>query len=179
MRIVCSVSLSVLGLLPIVACARQQAPARAAKVTTVSAHTEAGRTVLSWTNAGGVSQSIAVTRDTTVHPATEPSGAAVVGEIPDSALVIIDSYPSIPGGMSYCQSGAERFLRVLSISGAQPVETYRVKLASCLGNIELGADSTAWDAGSAQLHINWLIGPGAAHAAESKTLRIRGDGHVH
>ena len=160
------------------ACARERAPAPPAKATTVSAHTEQGRTVLTWKNANGVSRFLALSRDSTVAPATEPSGATITGEIADSVLVIVDSYPSTPGGMSFCQAGTERFLRVLAIATAQPVETYRVKLASCLGNIELGADSTSWDAGKSQLRIYWLLGPSGAHGPESKTLRVSGDGRV-
>ena len=164
--------------MPFAACAREKTPAPHANTTTLSAHTEQGRTVLRWTNAGGASGSVAVTRDSTVALTSEPTNAVVAGEIADSMLVIVDSYPSIPGGMSFCQAGIERFLRVLSIAAAQPVETHRIKLASCLGNIELGADSTSWDASAMQLRINWLLGPGAAHAVESKTLRIGSDGRV-
>jgi hypothetical protein len=60
-----------------------------------------------------------------------------VAEIPDSILIVVDAYYSIPGGMSYCQAGQESFLRVVSFSGKHPVETYRVKLESCRDNIEL------------------------------------------
>lgn len=187
MRIACSASLYALLTVSFAACAGEKAPAATAqataraanaKATTVAAHTEQGHTRLTWADARGTAHSIAVARDSTVAALAEPSGATVAGEIADSVLVIVDTYPSIPGGMSYCQSGTERFLRVLSIAAARPVETYRVKLASCLGNIELAADTIAWDAATSQLHINWLAGRGAAHGPESKTMRIGGDGRV-
>lgn len=182
MRIACWASTLALGGAGLAACTRDtgRSAVRApvANVTAITARTDSGRTVLTWAGAAGASRSVIVSRDSTVAPSALPMGASVAGEIPDSVLVVVDSYPSRPGGMSYCQAGVERFLRVLSIAAAHPVETYRVKLASCTGNIELASDSTAWNAAASELRIHWLSGPNAAHAPDSATLRITGDGRV-
>jgi hypothetical protein len=178
MRIACWLSLWATGALALAGCVREPARAALTKFSTVTAHTDSGRTVLTWAGTAGASRSIQVARDSTVSPSAAPLGAAVAGEIPGTVLVVVDSYPSIPGGMSYCQSGVERFLRVLSIAPSQPVETYRIKLASCLGNTELGADSTAWNPDASELRISWLAGPNGGHAPESKRLHIASDGQV-
>ncbi|MDQ6611262.1 MAG: hypothetical protein M3Y64_02425 [Gemmatimonadota bacterium] len=169
MQIVCWASL--LG----VACTGSNKPAEHVQASVVTAHTERGRTALD-VRREGASHVLTVDRDTTVARGAAPMGATVLGEIAGKVVVMADNYPSIAGGMSYCGAGVERFLRVVSITATPPVETYRVKLASCRENIELAADSMSWQADSAVLRVHWLAGPGATHGVQVTTLRIAPDG---
>jgi hypothetical protein len=59
-------------------------------------------------------------------------------------VVLVDSYPSIPGGLSMCQAGEERFLRVVASTGGKAEETFRLKVASCRENLELAAPALEW-----------------------------------
>src|ERR1700683_1926762 len=53
-----------------------------------------------------------VERDSMVSPKAQPATAKLVGEVADKALILTDTYPSVPLGLGYCQAGEERFLRV-------------------------------------------------------------------
>jgi hypothetical protein len=117
-----------------------------------------------------------VGRDTTVSPKTEPTGVEVVGEIKGVAIILVDTYPSIPGGMSYCQAGEERFLRIISISKKPPKETFRVKIESCRDNIELASPGIEWLPESSTLRIHWLLGPATKGMPEVRTIPIEPDG---
>ncbi len=63
---------------------------------------------------------LSVARDSTVSPKAKPTGIKVVGEIKGSVIILIDTYPSLPGGMSYCQAGEERFLRIFQYRESRP-----------------------------------------------------------
>jgi hypothetical protein len=117
-----------------------------------------------------------VERDATIAPGTAPISVSLVAEIPNSALILTDTYPSIPGGMSYCQAGEERFLRVISLNATQPVETYHVKLESCRDNVELASPGVEWLAGTRSLRIHWLSAPGQAGKPETRTVNLTVDG---
>jgi len=101
-------------------------------------------TVFTLPNAHGRDFRLRVDRDATVANGQRPTSVKVVAEIPDSILVLSDAYPSIPGGMAYCQAGEEQFLRVISTSRKRPIETYHLKLASCRDNIELATPGLTW-----------------------------------
>lgn len=124
---------------------------------------------------GGTSR-VHVERDATVAAGQAPVSLKLVAEIPDSMLILIDSYQSIPGGMSYCQAGEESFLRVLSISGKRPVETYRTKLESCRDNLELASPGLEWSPETKTLDIHWLSAPGKGGKPEDRALKIGEDG---
>jgi hypothetical protein len=143
---------------------------------TVSAHTEGGRTRLDILTSAGARHTLTVTRDSTVAPTTDPTRTEVVGTLGDSVLVLIDDYPSIPGGMSFCQAGEERFLRVIALSGSGARERYQAKLASCRTELELADPGLTWRPDSSLLRIDWLAGP--TGGGETRTLRIGGDGRV-
>jgi hypothetical protein len=178
MRTACSTSIVAVTVLLLSGCTREPPHAGPATISHLAARTDSGRTVFTWSNSTGTSASVAVARDSTVATTAAPVDASIAGEVPGTALLVIDSYASIAGGMSYCQAGEERFLRVISIATTPPTETYRVKLASCRDNIELASDSVAWNAASSELRIHWLSGPNAAHSPESKTVRIDAKGKV-
>jgi hypothetical protein len=97
-------------------------------------------------------------------------GVEIVAEVGPS-LIFIDSYYSVPGGMSYCQAGHERFLRVVTFGPPQPEEVLRLKLESCWQRIEL-EDPVKWSAETRTLHINWLFGPLARDPPEEFTIHI-------
>ena len=109
--------------------------------------------------------------DATVSPESTPTDVQVVGEA-KGALIIVDTYASIRGGLSYCQAGEERFLRVVSLAQPTPEETLRVKLASCRQNIELGTPGLEWHSDSSTLDIKWLSGPAKPGEPAELTLRM-------
>jgi hypothetical protein len=128
--------------------------------------------------ANGVREALAVTRDATVSPTSSPTNVKIIGEINTTTIILIDTYRSVSRGLSYCQAGEERFLRVLAMAGSQPLETLRIKLESCIGNIELGSPGVEWEPNSLVLKINWLQGPTAKGKPEIRTIRIAENGRV-
>jgi hypothetical protein len=106
----------------------------------------------------------------------KPTSVKVVAEVSGSALILTDTYVSLPGGMSYCQAGEERFLRIIAISGKKPVETYHVKIESCRDNVELASPGIQWSSETKRLDIHWLSAPGEAGKPRDLTLRIGADG---
>ena len=94
------------------------------------------------------------------------------------AVVIVDTYASKPGGMSYCQAGEERFLRVVALGQSPLTETSKIKIASCHENIELASQGVEWRADSSLVRIHWLTPPKPGAANEARSLRIGRDGAV-
>jgi hypothetical protein len=136
------------------------APAQTNSQNKIDIHTQSGATY-----------SVLLDVDGTVVPGSAPTEVKVVGEL-DGILLIVDTYSSIPGGMSYCQAGEESFLRVISTAAEMPEETSRVKLNSCRQNIELGSPGLEWQPSSSTLHLQWLSGPGTRGAPAELTLRF-------
>ena len=114
---------------------------------------------------------IVAERDSTVLPDAKPKSIEMVAEVKDVAVVIVDTYRSTPLGLSYCQAGEERFLRVISIREKRPREMSRLKLESCRDNIELASPGLEWVPDTSTLTIPWLQGP-ATHKPESRTLDV-------
>ena len=135
-----------------------------------------GKTRLDIRTPAGTRHRLWLTRDVTVAPRARPTAVEVVGELKATAIVLLDTYPSISGGMSYCQAGEERFLRVISIVKPPPRETFRVKVASCRDNVELASPGIEWQPASATLRIHWLQGAAPKGMSEERTLVIGRDG---
>jgi hypothetical protein len=175
MRIVYSVSAL---LLVIFACASTHADDSVLLSSGGSIHysTENSKTRLDIRIPTGMRYALSVARDSTVSPKAKPTGVKVVGEIKGSVIILVDTYPSVPGGMSYCQAGEERFLRIISISTKRPKETFRVKLESCRDNLELASPGIEWVPESSTLHIHWLLGPAGKGTPEERTILIGPDG---
>jgi len=142
--------------------------------TSVTCTTEKSKTRLEITSESA-RYVIRVKRDATVSPGAKAE-VKVIGAVKGSAIVLVDSYPSLPGGMSYCQAGQERFLRVISMAKKQAKETLRVKVESCRENLELASPGIEWLPESSTLRINWLLGPGRKGSPEERTIRLRADG---
>lgn len=140
--------------------------------TLITASASHSRTRLNIRTRVGKRYALFLSRDSTIYPAAQPTTVKVVGEIKGSAIIITDTYPSIPGGMSYCQAGEERFLRVISISKKRVRETLRVKIESCRENLELDSIGIEWSPESSTLRIHWLAGPATRRAPELRTIRI-------
>ncbi|MDB5902914.1 MAG: hypothetical protein JWM26_1792 [Betaproteobacteria bacterium] len=149
-------------------------PVTAAAATDSAASGSKGKLVVQ--SETGKRYGIQVTRDSTVSPTAQPSEVKLIGESKGVALVVVDSYPSRPGGMSLCQAGKERFLRIISLVQKAPEETFRVKLESCRDNIELASPGIEWLPASSAIRIHWLLGPAANGRSETRTLRIGQDG---
>lgn len=97
-------------------------------------------------------------RDQTVAAGSLVADFKVLGEKASRIYVVTDSYASKPGPMHYCQAGQEQFVRVLARGGILQL-TFSLKVASCIGNLELGSPGMTWDAASSTLNVNWLQGP--------------------
>jgi hypothetical protein len=138
---------------------------------TVRYSTVSGKTRLEIASTGGAPRAVTVARDETVAPETKIDKLRVIGVVGDRAVVLVDTYPSKPLGLSYCQAGEEQFLRVIALSGREPKETLRVKLASCRQNIELASPGLEWKAETTELKIHWLMGP-----SKERTYKITSDG---
>jgi hypothetical protein len=152
-------------------------PRQPSQPSVVEARGVGDSTRLDIRTASGRSYSLVVGRDSTVVPEASPAGTTVVGELTDAAVVVIDTYPSRPAGMSLCQAGEERFLRVVTLAdGDRADETARVKVASCRTNLELAASGVEWLADSAAVRVSWLLGPGGTGAPESRLIRLGADG---
>jgi hypothetical protein len=117
-------------------------------------------------------------RDTTVAESAPPVALRIIGEIPGAAIVLSDTYRSLPGGLSYCQAGKEQFLRVISVAHRRPEETIRLKTSSCRENIELASPGIEWQPETATLTIHWLMGPNRQQEAENRTYRVTTGGAV-
>jgi hypothetical protein len=143
--------------------------------STVEAAAAGDSTRLRIRTGAGATYELTVARDSTVAPNAPPAQAEVVGETPD-AVVVVDTYPSAPLGMSFCQAGEERFLRVVSTRGGRAAETLRLKIASCRENLELATPGLEWLRDSSAVRVRWLVGPGGAGAPSARTIRIGPDG---
>jgi hypothetical protein len=117
-----------------------------------------------------------VETDATVASGTAPRRVEAIGELPGRAVVIVDRYPSVPGGLSMCQAGEESFVRVIALTTAPPRVTFSAKIGSCLQNIELAEPGLEWRADAATLRIDWLAN--AAGMPETQELVISSDGRV-
>jgi hypothetical protein len=124
----------------------------------------------------GVSYRVRVSRDGTVSRSAKPTKIEAIGEIAGVAVIFVDTYPSIPGGMSYCQAGEERFLHIVSIKKMPPIETFHEKIESCRDNFELASPGVEWLPESSTIRINKFPSPGATAASDSQTIRIGSDG---
>jgi hypothetical protein len=169
---------SALVLLVIVSCAAAQGPAAVSGRNSISYSAEGSKSRIEIRTPDGARYIVRVERDSTVYPNVEPSNVTEVGEVTGSAVILIDTYPSIPGGLSYCQAGEGRFLRIISISKKGARETMRVKLGSCRDNIELGSRGIEWLPKSSTLHIDWRSGPTTKRKPEELTVRIEPGGNA-
>jgi hypothetical protein len=117
-----------------------------------------------------------VATDATVAAGAAPRRVEAIGELPGRAVVLVDRYPSVPGGLSMCQAGEESFVRVIGLAEARPRVTFAAKVGSCLQNIELADPGLEWRADTATLRIEWLAN--AAGTPETQELVISPDGRV-
>jgi hypothetical protein len=164
-------------------CSQKSGPAQApapdaapAAATSIQASVENGETRLDIHAGSGKTYVVHVKRDDTVAPESEPTSVNVIGEIKNTSIVLTDTYPSIPGGMSYCQAGEEQFLRVISIAKEPATESLQVKAGSCRGNIELASPGIEWAPESSSIRVHWLLGPKGDSQPEERTIHIGPDG---
>jgi hypothetical protein len=120
--------------------------------------------------------SVDVEVDATVAVSTAARRVETIGELPERAVVVVDRYPSVPGGLSMCQAGEESFVRVVSLTGEQPRVTFTAKIGSCVQNIELADPGLEWRAETATLRIEWLSN--AEGKTDTQELVISSDGRV-
>lgn len=120
----------------------------------------------------GKAQTLRLQRDSNVAAKESPIAFNIVGEVANSALVLVDKYRSLPGGLGMCKSGEESFLRIVAITRKPPIESLRVKLESCIDNIELASPGIEWLPASSTLHIRWLSGPSLTQQPEELIVRV-------
>ena len=135
-----------------------------------------GKTVFSIRSASTKATRVAVQRDASVAANSAPDSVKLIAEMPKSFLVVVDSYPSIPGSMSFCQAGEESFLRVLNVAAKRPAETYRTKVESCRSNVELASPGIQWSKDERTVTIHWLSAPGSLGKPQTLSLKIHGEG---
>jgi hypothetical protein len=116
--------------------------------------------------------SVNLSRDRQVAPFARVLGAEAVGAIQDRVFIITDSYPSRPGGLSYCRAGEEQFLRVLAVIRHRLRETLRLKLASCRDNVELASNGLQWAPDNSTLSVHWLSAPGNEQRQATQEYQI-------
>lgn len=142
-------------------------------------HAAAGKTSFTIRFPKSAASVLLVDRDKTVAPGTEPTKVEVIAEIPGKALIVSDTYPSAPLGMSYCQAGEERFLRVFTIAQRRSKQTLQQKIASCRDNIELADPGLEWSATDRTLHLHWLSGPTQKGQSEEQDIHLSATGAAH
>jgi hypothetical protein len=129
-------------------------------------------------NSNGSTSKLCLQRDPTVAENARPASVKLIGEISGAVVILTDTYPSMPGGMSYCQAGEEKFLRIIEIASEHPHETYTAKVESCRDNIELASPGLQWIPGTKSLNIRWISAPGQLGKAETRTLTVGPDGKL-
>jgi hypothetical protein len=120
--------------------------------------------------------SLILKRDATVQTDASVIAAKIIGE-KGQAIILTDSYASKGGGLSYCASGEEEFLRVISVDTAELHERLNVKLSSCRDNIEL-AGPVQWEQSSGILEISWLGGPPKGEAHLWRIYKVLENGQI-
>ena len=136
------------------------------------------RTALAIRTPAGRSYRVEVARDARVAPQSEPQEVQVVATVGDpaaiTALVLRDSYPSIPQGMSRCQAGQEAFVRVIALGRETAREIFKAKLESCLDDVETlsGSAGLAWFPEVSTLRLHWLSGPEPGQRDQVKIFRV-------
>jgi hypothetical protein len=123
---------------------------------TITASVTSTQTILHLPGTHSRRPRVVLEHDATIAKGVPPSTLKLIAEVPGSAILLTDTYPSLPGGLSYCQAGEEQFLRVITTSGRRPIETYHIKLASCRDNIELAQPGLTWSPTTKTLDIHWL-----------------------
>lgn len=138
--------------------------------------TENSRTRLEVQARGAKPITVLLDRDKFVLPGADALNVRVIGEVKHGAIVLTDTYPSRPAGMSLCQAGEERFLRVITLSRHSGRETLRLKLESCRENLELASPGLEWQQEPPLVRIHWLAGPSKSGSPERRVIRIGHDG---
>jgi hypothetical protein len=128
--------------------------------------------------AGRPAVSAAFTRGRNAEPRGTPSSANLIGVSGSHMWILTDSYRSIVGGLSMCQAGQERFLRVLAVTHYRLRETLRLKLESCRDNIELNSEGLRWMPDSMTLSVGWLMSPYNGGKPETRIYRVDAFGAV-
>lgn len=124
----------------------------------------------------GKHYSLLVDRDSTISVRARPRKVKIVGNINKTTIIVTDTYPSLSGGMSYCQAGEESFLRVISVAAKTPKETLKLKLESCRENLELESEGVEWLPQTGTLRIHWLTGPAGNGTPEVREINLSNNG---
>ncbi len=138
--------------------------------------TENSRTRLEIQARGAKPITLLLDRDKFVLPGADALTVHVIGEVKHRAIVLTDTYPSRPAGMSLCQAGEERFLRVITLGRHSASETLRLKLESCREDLELASPGLEWQQSPPLVRIHWLAGPSKSGSPEQRVIRIGADG---
>ncbi len=173
MRTVCLLSFALL-LAAVVASAQGIVPLPSGG--SVRYATENSRTRLEIQSRGAKPITVLLDRDRFVLPGADALNVRVIGEVKHRAIILTDTYPSRPAGMSLCQAGEERFLRVITLGRHAARETLRLKLESCRENLELASPGLEWRQEPLLVRIHWLAGPSKPGSPEQREIRIGHDG---
>lgn len=138
----------------------------------IAYETHGSKTTLSITTTEGKHYKIDLSRDSNVAKNAAPRALSLIGQLDASVLILTDSYPSIAGGLEYCEAGEEKFLRVISLARKEAVQTYHTKLESCRQNITLADPGVEWDADQQTLAIHWASSRKGVAMPDSRKLKI-------
>jgi hypothetical protein len=138
----------------------------------ITYETHGSRTTFLITTSAGKHYRIRLPRDSNVARGTPPRQVALVGQLDPDVIILTDSYPSIPGGLEYCEAGEEKFLRVISLAAGSALQTYHVKLESCRQNVQLATSGLDWQPEARTLSIHWTSGHQGVDKAENQTIKI-------
>lgn len=111
---------------------------------------------------------IPVAIDAAAIDAAQGNSVEVVARRGDRVLVI-DGWASKPQGMSRCQAGRERWLRLIDLAGRR--ELFSKLVESCLHDVEPGNPVATWPDGSDTIRVDLLSEPGFTLSADGVVAR--------
>lgn len=111
---------------------------------------------------------VGVTLDSSLINFSDEHEVRVLGQH-GRTILLVDSYASRMQGLSRCQSGHERYVRLIDLDRQR--ELFAKLAESCSRNIEPGEPIAAWNADGHSFTITMLSGG-------SRIYQVDADGHV-
>ncbi len=89
----------------------------------------------------------------------DPTGDHIVTVLARHGRItaVTDRYASRPQGMSRCQAGSERYLRLIDIVAR--VQRYAMRIESCTANIGAADEPITWSADGKTMTVNLVTAP--------------------
>lgn len=136
------------------------------------AHSLSKKVRLQFVSSLGVQHYLWVAPDRYVSSNSAISKVDIIAEVSPQLFVIVDTLASRPLGLSMCQAGTERTVRVVKIVARKPVEQSKLKVESCRQGIELANPGLVWDPAHSTLLVRWIIAPGEPRGSKQLMFSI-------